>query len=435
MGNSDHRTSVGDYVTLVRGTTYSGALVGRPGPALLGLGSIEPGGGFRIGNYKSYGGDCPIELMLFPGDLYASLKGATKDGKMIGSVARVPLSVPTGRLTQDTVKLIFKDPNAEDASYLHWILRTPQYREYCSGHAMGSAVVALSRRDFLTYPVPSPTEERRVAVALLDAIEARVELNRRMNETLEAMARALFKSWFVDFDPVRAKAEGREAGLPVRLAELFPIDFDECDSGQIPAGWQVRSVSQFAFMNPESWSKQTHPAAIKYVDLSNTKWGRIEDATDYRWEVAPSRAQRVLRTGDSIVGMVRPGNGSYALVSESGLTGSTGFAVLRPRKPHFTEFVYLAITAADSIEALARLADGAAYPAVRPETVAATQVIGASDQILEAFSGIARPILAKIFANDSESRTLAALRDTLLPKLISGELRVKTAEKIVEAVA
>src|SRR5258706_8109036 len=99
---------VGDYVTLLRGITYKGNLVGKPGPALLGLGSIQPGGGFREGDYKTYGGDCPPKLMLVPGDLFVSLKGATKDGKMIGSVARVPRSVSSGRLTQDTVKLEFR---------------------------------------------------------------------------------------------------------------------------------------------------------------------------------------------------------------------------------------------------------------------------------------------------------------------------------------
>ncbi|MEI6194946.1 MAG: hypothetical protein WCS42_11525 [Verrucomicrobiota bacterium] len=79
-----NKTTVGDYVSLVRGVTYKGNLVGKPGPALLGLGSIQPGGGFRDGDYKTYGGECPPKLMLYPGDLFASLKGATKDGKMIG---------------------------------------------------------------------------------------------------------------------------------------------------------------------------------------------------------------------------------------------------------------------------------------------------------------------------------------------------------------
>ncbi len=241
MDSSD-RATVGDYVTLVRGTTYKGSLVGKPGPALLGLGSIEPGGGFRIGHYKTYGGECPPELMLSPGDIYASLKGATKDNKMIGSVARVPSAVPAGRLTQDTVKLVFRDQCSEYASYLHWVLRTPQYREYCAGHAIGSAVVALGRHDFLSYPVPQPTAERRAIVAVLDAIEERIELNRRMNETLEAVARALFKSWFVDFDPVRAKLEGRDVRLPETLACLFPDTFEDSELGEIPKGWRLTSL-------------------------------------------------------------------------------------------------------------------------------------------------------------------------------------------------
>ncbi len=441
MAGDARRATVGDYVTLVRGTTYAGQLVGKPGPALLGLGSIEPGGGFRTGNYKTYGGDCPDELMLFPGDVYASLTGATKDGKMIGSVARVPPMVPRGRLTQDTVKLVFRVPDPEDATYLYWVLRTPQYRDYCAGHAMGSAVVALSRRDFLSYLVPPPTMERRRVVALLDAIEEKIELNRGMNETLEAMARALFKSWFVDFDPVRAKSEGRlpteasaqagDPGLPKPLADLFPDSFEDSRLGKIPKGWEVGTLGDLSTLNPESWSSETRPTLINYVDLSNTKWGRIESITTYAQGDAPSRAQRVLRPGDTIVGTVRPGNGSYALVSDDGITGSTGFAVLRPTNTACVGFVYLAATAAENIEALSHLADGGAYPAVRPEVIAATPIIKPRNEVFVVFSRVAEPLLGKLARSERQSRTLAALRDSLLPKLISGELRVNDAERFI----
>jgi hypothetical protein len=261
---SDGLSTVGDYVTLVRGTTYKGNLVDRPGPALLGLGSIEPGGGFRTADYKTYGGECPEELMLFPGDIYASLKGATKDGKMIGSVARVPLSVPSGRLTQDTVKLVFRHVHECDRSYLYWVLRTPQYRGYCAGRAMGSAVVALSRRDFLAYPVPSPTSVRRKLVAILDALEEKIELNRRTSETLEAMARALFRSWFVEFDPVRTKSEGRGAGPPNDVADLFPESFEDSELGEIPKGWTVEPVGNLAEVvggSTPRWEHAEHSGA------------------------------------------------------------------------------------------------------------------------------------------------------------------------------
>src|ERR1044071_3266615 len=102
-----------------------------------------------------------------------------------------------------------------------------------------------------------------------------------MNETLEAMARALFKSWFVDFDPVRARAEGRDSGLPQPLADLFPGSFEDSELGEIPKGWKVATIADLASLNPESWSKETRPPEIKYIDLSNTKWGRIEEVTAY----------------------------------------------------------------------------------------------------------------------------------------------------------
>jgi type I restriction enzyme S subunit len=136
----------------------------------------------------------------------------------------------------------------------------------------------------------------------------------------------------------------------------------------------------------------------------------------------------VLRAGDTIVGTVRPGNGSYAFVAEAGLTGSTGFAVLRPLRPEYSEFVYLAATAPENIEALSHLADGGAYPAVRPELVAATPVAGPSNEVVTRFSETARPLLATIARNDQEERTLGSIRDTLLPRLISGELRVRQSD-------
>jgi restriction endonuclease S subunit len=226
--------TVADYVSLQRGITYKGSLVGKPGPALLGLGSIRPGGGFREGDYKTYGGECPDKLMLFPGDLFVSLKGATKDGEMIGSIARVPHSVPSGRLTQDTVKLVFHVHDQETANYLYWLLRTPHYRKYCAARATGSAVVALSREDFLAYPVPPATPVRMHLVNLFEALEDKIELNRRTNDTLETIARGLFKSWFVDFDPVRAKVEGRDTTLPQSISDHFPIPLMTPTSAKFP---------------------------------------------------------------------------------------------------------------------------------------------------------------------------------------------------------
>jgi type I restriction enzyme S subunit len=303
-------------------------------------------------------------------------------------------------------------------------------------------VPTLNRNHIYPLPVTVPTDphEQRAIAHILGTLDDKIELNRRMSETLEAMARALFKSWFVDFDPVRAKVEGRWQrgqslpGLPAHLYDLFPARLVDSELGEIPEGWKVGALGDLSLLNPEVWTKDTRPAQLNYVDLSNTKWGRIQAVTSYEAADAPSRAQRVLRPADTIVGTVRPGNGSYAFISEHGLTGSTGFAVLRPQKAEYAEFVYLAATAADNIDALAHLADGAAYPAVRSEVVAATPIVRPHDEVLGRFSQAAGPLLAKIAHTERESRTLAALRDALLPKLISGELRVKDAERFVQKI-
>lgn len=274
-----------------------------------------------------------------------------------------------------------------------------------------------------------PLLEQRAIAHILGTLDDKIEMNRQQNKTLEEMARALFKAWFVDFEPVRAKMEGRWQpgqslpGLPAHLYDLFPDRLVETEQGEIPQGWEITTLTDYAALNPESWSKKTRPSAIRYVDLSGTKWGRIESVTDYESNDAPSRAQRILRPLDTLVGTVRPGNGSYTFISEEGLTGSTGFAVLRPLHHINAEFVYLAATAAENIERLSNLADGGAYPAVRPEVVSATPVPTIDPLLLNAFSQQVSPMLEGMAENERLSRTLAQLRDTLLPKLISGELR------------
>ena len=142
-----------------------------------------------------------------------------------------------------------------------------------------------------------------------------------------------------------------------------------------------------------------------------------------------SRARRVLRDGDTIVGTVRPGNRSFAFIHEpaENLTASTGFAVLRPTVMSHTEFVYLAATQDSSIEHLAHVADGGAYPAVRPEVVAGIQCILATYEVMQAFHKVTDSLMASIAENQQQAQTLATLRDTLLPRLISGQLRLPEA--------
>jgi hypothetical protein len=281
-------TTVGDYVTLQRGITYSGQLVGEPGPALLGLGSIEPGGGFRADKFRTFGGECPEKIMLASGDIYVALKGATKDGSMVGSVARLPKHIPSGRLTQDTARLDFIDRSPEVANHLYWVLRTPQYRQYCSGRLTGSAAASFSRDDFLAYPVPPITTTSKVLVSLFGALEAKIELNRQMNETLEAMACALFRNWFSQIDPVHViAADLIQAGVidigdgyRAKNAELGEPGLPFIRAGDLNNGFDMTGAD---ILKEESVAKAGNkicrPGDIAFTSKGTV--GRFARVTDY----------------------------------------------------------------------------------------------------------------------------------------------------------
>lgn len=327
--------------------------------------------------------------------------------------------------------LLRADGRSIHPPFLRWLVRGPGWWKQIAKYLnVGAVFDSLKCADVPSFALDMPPfSEQRTIAHILGSLDDKIELNQRMCETLEAMARALFKSWFVDFDPVRAKAEGHDPGVPKPLADLFPDRLVDSGLGEIPDGWSLATVGDVAVHNPEVWTKSTRPTKIHYVDLSNTKWGRIEVVTHFEAAEAPSRAQRVLRPGDTIVGAVRPGNGSYALITEANLTGSTGFVALRPKSADWTEFVYLATTRSENIERLARLADGGAYPAVRPEAVSATSLVLPAKGVLAAFSRIAASLLARMANHERESRAVAKLRDALLPKLISGELRLESAAR------
>ena len=332
--------------------------------------------------------------------------------------------------------LLRADGSRVNPAFLKWLVQSPAWwREIRKFMNVGAVFDSLKCADVPNFelPIPPLPVQLRIA-ALLDALDEKIELNRGMNETLEAMARALFKSWFVDFEPVRAKMEGEDTGLPGDIANLFPNEFIDSPFHEIPIGWKLETLGSIVALNPESWKLKNRPNSVVYVDLKNTKRGHIEKRESYSWEDAPSRARRVLRRSDTIIGTVRPGNESYALVDEDGLTGSTAFAVLRPHALVDREVVWCASTANENIQRLAHLADGGAYPAVRPEAVSATPVVLADIEVRKAFSRVVGPLLDQVSVNKRESNRLACLRDTLLPELVSGEIRLPQTEQAMAAI-
>ena len=298
-----------------------------------------------------------------------------------------------------------------------------------------------------------PLPEQKTIAHILGSLGDKIELNRQMNETLEAMAQALFKSWFVDFDPVIDNALAAGNAIPDEFIEraeqrkgiekkdnseiqsLFPDEFEFTEEmGWVPKGWAVGKYSDLAELNPLSWSKKSIPEEISYVDLGNTNNGKIDLVVSYSASEAPSRAKRVLSTDDTIIGTVRPGNRSFAFIHNEGLTGSTGFAVMKPIQSINRTDTYLGLTQSVVIEYLAHIADGGAYPAINPSVVADLECIIPPSEVLEKFDDLAYCFLKKIGENNNHNETLAKVRDALLPKLMSGELRIPDAEALVEYV-
>lgn len=368
-------------------------------------------------------------------------RAAPKEGDIVitreapmGEVCQIPAGLKCC-LGQRQV-LLRPDPQKVCSRFLLYALQSPYLQRQISwNEGTGSTVsnLRIPVLKALNVPTPALATQKEVS-AILGSLDDCITILRETNATLESMAQAIFKSWFVDFDPVRAKAEGRQPErMDAETAALFPDSFEESELRVVPKGWSVGTLSDLSLLNPESWSAKSHPETIAYVDLANAKENVVGEITEYNFDDAPSRARRVLRNGDTIVGTVRPGNRSFALISyaSASLTGSTGFAVLRPKQKENTEFVYLAATADCSIEYLAHVADGAAYPAVRPEVVANLPCLVPGEHILRAFHETVKPMFEEVGSNNQQTQTLSQLRDTLLPKLISGEIRLPETESII----
>ena len=350
-----------------------------------------------------------------------------------GGTGDVKMSPPNCSITN--LSIVFSPhEHLVSKKFLYWALKASDTHRLRTGSAQAQIVIGSLEKFGLVIPVD--VEEQDQIAKTLDVLDDRITLLRETNATLEAIAQALFKSWFVDFDPVRAKMEGRAPeGMDEATAALFPDALEESELGWVPKGWRVGTLADVATLNAQSLLARNPPPEINYIDLAGVKANVFDVPQCYSFADAPSRARRVLHEGDCIVGTVRPGNRSFGFIAtaQNHLTGSTGFAVLSPKQCWMTAFTYLCATRDESIDRLAALADGGAYPAVRPEVVASTPCALPTDEVMKAFDSISRQLLKAIGGNSEQAQTLATLRDTLLPRLISGQLRLPEAQALVAA--
>jgi type I restriction enzyme S subunit len=347
---------------------------------------------------------------VFPGDLVFPHRGA------IGQVGIVPSDQMSRYILSTSLMKLTCNQDLVDPLFIFYFFRSQQGRHALLQNAstVGTPGIGqpLASLRSISVPVP-PLPEQHAIAHILGTLDDKIELNRRMNETLEAMARALFKSWFVDFDPVRAKTEGRNPDLPKHLADFFPDSFEDSELGEIPKGWKVKTLGDM-------------------LDLVYGKALKAEDRHDGNVPVFGSNGQvgwhdeRLVAGPGIIVG--RKGNpGITTWVPGDFFAIDTTFYVVPTANCHSLHFLFHVLQSHD----LASLGADSAVPGLnRNMAYMSTQVLPPGT-LLDKFDSHASVLALRVHQSTEESRTLAGLRDTLLPKLISGELRIKDAERII----
>ena len=334
---------------------------------------------------------------------------------------------PDGWLNQHVFRVTPK--KSIDTTFFYYLLRylRPNFVEIAR-NKQTTGLGHVTKRDLASMEaaVPSPTEQREIA-HILGSIDDKIELNRRMNETLDAMVRALFKSWFVDFEPVRAKMEGRrDTCRPEYGADQFPISLVRSEIGDVPEGWEVVPVVELIEVNPRRRLRKREIAP--YVDMANMP---TSGHTPHMVTERPYGSGTRFINGDTLVARITPclenGKTAYVDFLEPNATGwgSTEFIVMRPRPPLPNVFAYCLARSPRFREYLIRNMSGTSgRQRVTPQVLSQFRIPAPGEQISRTFEQMAGPLIARASAAARESRRLAGLRDTLLPELISGRRRV-----------
>lgn len=372
-------------------------------------------------------------------------------GDSVARCCQVDSSVLPARVNQH-VAIIRPNPRFLDARFLRYLMVSPTMQAHLLGLASAGATrPALTKAmiDVLAITAP-PLDVQRAIARILGALDDKIELNRKMNATLEAMARALFKSWFVDFDPVRAKAQGcAPTGMDSATAALFPSEFVDSELGPIPRGWRAtilgNEVERYGgAVQTGPFGSQLHasdyvPEGVPVVMPKDISGRKVSTASIARISEADAvRLSRHRLLPGDIVYSRRGDVERHALIGvlETGWLCGTGCLLVRlGRKWPSSMFASLVLDYPETRAWISQHAIGATMPNLNTGILSAVPLVMPLDDVLHAFARAVDPLQMLNIARDAEIGQLTRLRDELLPRLLSGELSVDAAQHAVEAVA
>ena len=359
----------------------------------------------------------------------------------VGSVDRRSLvrEAEEGWLFSGRCLRVRPDVNKIDPAYLSYFFGLPAFQEHIRSIAVGATMPSLNTQILssasIVYP---PLPAQRATAHVLGTLDDKIELTRRMNETLEAMARALFKSWFVDFEPVRAKMEDRWCrgeslpGLPADLYGLSPDRLVDSELGEVPEGWEVQGLGEVALQRRSGVKPEEIDAESPYIALEHmpkrcialTQWSNADGLASGKFK---------FEQGDILFGKLRPYFHKVGVAPLDGVC-STDIVVVQPKSNLWFGFVLGHTSSAEFVDYTDATSTGTRMPRTNWADMARYKVALPSIEVSKAFTRLVEPCVNRIVSAIHESHSLAAQRDALLPKLASGEIRVEDANEPLHAV-
>ena len=321
--------------------------------------------------------------------------------------------------------------------YIRYLLEGPDFQEQAEMVGVGSVIRHFGPMHLrqMTVQLP-PLPEQRAIAHVLGALDDKIELNRRMNETLEEMARALFKSWFVNFDPVRAKMEGRWCrgeslpGLPADLYDLFPDRLVDSELGEIPEGWGVKSLGMFGEIitgkTPSTKRPEYYGEAVPFLRIPDMhgKMYALKTEVMLSPQGAESQSKKTLPPGSvSVSCIATPG---LVVLNHRDTQTNQQINSIIPSNPSLSRYLYWTCCHLSSDIATGGLG-GSVFGNMNKSTFGTLLAIHPGPAIVGAFDALVSPIHMGILTNEEQAHALAAQRDALLPKLVSGEVGVGEA--------
>lgn len=370
------------------------------------------------------------------GDILLETAGGSRDrptGRSLLLTRRILQSFGLPATCASFARFLRVDRRKAEPAYVYWYLQFLYAKGEMAVHQVQHTGVARFQytkfAEALRIPLPADREQRAIA-HILGTLDNKIESNCRMNETLGAVARALFKSWFVNFDPVRAKAEGRDPGLPQSLADLFPDSFDESELGRIPKGWTVRGLDEIArFLNGLAMQKfpPGEGRTLPVIKIAQLRTGSTEGADAASVDLPE---EYLVEDGDVLFSW----SGSLECVLWNGGRGALNQHLFKVTSATYPKWLYY-LWILEHLPEFRRIAASKATTMghIQRHHLSRAKVTLPPAPLLREIDRHFDPLIRSTLRHHIQSRTLATIRDTLLPKLISGELRIKDAERIVEA--